>query len=126
MTFEIQNAAAVWVDITPYIAFDGLKFSRNDVDGANAGRTQDGTMVRDRVATKIRWDVTCRPLLATELSTILTLIQPETINVRYTNPITNSVEIGAFYSNNIPAEFKIHRDNGDELWAGVTFPVIEI
>ena len=126
MTFEIQNAAAVWVDITPYIAFEGLKYTDNTVDGANAGRTQSGDMVRDVVAHKVRWDITCRPLNDSELATILTLIKPDSFNVRYLNPQTNTVTVGVFYSNNIPAQFKIHRANGEEIWAGVTFPVIEI
>ena len=63
------------VDITHYIAFGGLKWSRNDIDAQNAGRALDGTMIRDRVATKIRLDITCRPLKAEELSQLLNLIQ---------------------------------------------------
>jgi hypothetical protein len=125
MTFQIQNENGTWVDITPYIALEGLKYSRNDVDAPNAGRTQDGTMVRDRVATKIRWDVTCTPLTSDKLSLILTLIQPEIFNLKYLDPMTNTVKIGSFYSNNVPAQFKLHRANGEEVWAGLTFPVVE-
>ena len=126
MQLEIQDANTNWVDITPYIAFEGLKYSMQAVDGPAAGRTQSGDMVRDVVAYKIRWDVTCKPLNSSELSTILTLIKPESFNLRFLNPETNTTKTGSFYSNNVPAQFKLHRANGEEIWAGVAFPLIEI
>ena len=125
MVFDIQTESGTWTDILPYIALEGLKYSRNDVDGANTGRTQDGTMVRDRVASKVRWDVTCRPLYAPELAKVLQLIKPVFFTLRYTDPETNTTKMGTFYSNNVPAQFKLHRKNGAELWVGLTFPVIE-
>ena len=119
MTLSISGT-----DITPYIAFGGVKWSRGDVDGANAGRTQDGTLERDRVAIKYRWDITCRPLTASELSTILTLIEPEFVSVAYTDPKDNTVKTAQYYSNNFPATYLIRRSNGEELWSGLTFPLI--
>lgn len=126
MTFQIQNSSNQWVDITPYIAFGGLKWSRNDIDGASAGRMQTGEMVRDRIATKYRWDITCRALTAAEQATILQLIQPEYINVLYTDPLTNSTETGKYYSNNFPSTFCIRYANGTEYWNGLAFPVIQV
>lgn len=120
MTFTING-----VDITPYIAFSGLKWQRADVDGPNAGRTLDGTMIRDRRATKIRWDVTCRPLKRSELSTILTLIQPEFVMLAYTNPVTGNYTTGQFYANNFPAQLGMITKNGVEYWTGLTFPLIQ-
>ena len=64
-------------DIVPFIAFNGLQWQRQDIDGPNAGRTMDGTVVRDRIATKIRWDVTCRPLASAALCQVLQFIHPE-------------------------------------------------
>lgn len=125
MVFQIKNSSNVWVDITPYIALGGLKWSRNDVEAANAGRMQDGTMQRDRVAIKYRWDVTCRPLTATEQATILTLINPEYVEVQYTDPLTNTTTSGTYYSNNIPSTFAIHQSNGTEYWTGLAFPLVQ-
>ena len=113
------------VDITPYIAYGGLGWQRADVDGPNAGRTLDAEMHRDRVAIKIRWDVTCRPLTATELSKILTLIEDEYVSVQYTDPVTNTVKNGEFYSNNVPAQFLMISQSGIEYWTGLTFPLIQ-
>ena len=126
MTFMIRNGLGNYVDITPYIAFEGLKYSIQAVDGPNAGRTQDGTMVRDVVAHKVRWDVTCRPLYAEELAAILTLIKPDSFYVKYTDPETNAEATGVFYSNNVPAQYKLHRENGNDVWAGIAFPLVEI
>lgn len=123
-TFSIQDANLNWVDITPYIAHGGLKWSRNDVDGANAGRTQDGTMERDRVAIKYRWDVTCRPLTASEQATLLTLINDQYFLLEYTDPVDNAVKTAECYSNNFPSTYLIQYPNGTEYWNGLAFPVI--
>ena len=121
MVFAING-----VDITPYIAFGGMKWSRNDVEAASAGRNQQGQMQRDRIAIKYRFDITCRPLTAQEQATILSLINPVYISVTYTDPLTNSTKSGQFYSNNIPSTFCIRHSNGTEWWNGLAFPVIEV
>lgn len=71
MTVKING-----VDITDYIAFRGFKWTRNDVDSPDTGRMLDGNMERTRVATKVRLDVTCRPLLLSEASDLLSAIMP--------------------------------------------------
>ena len=113
------------LDIIPYIAYGGVAWQRSDIDGPNAGRGQDGLLIRDRIATKIRFDITCRPLTSSELAVVLSSIQPEWIQLQYTDPITNSIKTGTFYSNNIPAQFLMKHRNGMEYWGGVTFPLIQ-
>jgi len=112
------------IDMTPFIANRGLKWQRNDLDGADAGRTMDGTMHRMRVATKIRMDITCRPLKSTELATVLNTIYPEYVTVTYDDPMYGRVT-KQMYSNNNPASFLIKKSDGAELWDGVTFPLVE-
>lgn len=115
----------LWVDMTPYIAFKGLKWSRNDIDAANSGRdTQDGLMHRARVAIKIRLDVTCRPLLLSEAVTVMQAIYPEWVLARYTDLLSGTVVTKKMYSNNIPATFSIQRGN-KQYWEGIAFPLIE-
>ena len=125
MTFQIQDSNGNWVDITPYIAHGGLKWSRNDVEASNAGRMQTGEMERDRVAIKYRWDVTCRPLTAAEQAMILTLVNPEFVEVKYTDPLTNSEARETYYSNNIPSTFAIAHPDGTEWWTGLAFPLVQ-
>lgn len=113
------------VDIVPHIAFRGVKWSRNDVDGPDAGRNMAGTMLRQRVTTKVRLDITCRPLKTSDASAVLTAIMPEYVTVVYTDPQTGTTETKTMYSNNNPANYLILRDNGDEYWDGITFPLVE-
>ena len=125
MKIEIKNSSNQWVDITPYIAFQGLKRERSDVDSPDAGRTLDAVMHRARVATKIRYDVTCRPLKLSELTAVETLIMPEYISVRITDPYYGTVT-KTMYSNNTSAGYCIKKKNGTEWWSGITFPLIEV
>lgn len=128
MSFSLSISSTqngTYTDITDYIAFGGVKWSRNDIDASNSGRdTQDGLMHRARVAIKTRLDVTCRPLTAAEASTILTLIQPEWLWVKYLDVQTNTVQTKKMYSNNIPATYLVQQ-GATEYWTGITFPLIE-
>ena len=112
------------VDMTPYIAYGGLKWQRYDVDSPDTGRAMNGLMYRGRVATKIRLDITCRPLYANELRTLLNLIYPEFVSVRYDDPMQGQV-VKIMYSNNNPAAYQGKNTDGREVWTGVTFPLIE-
>lgn len=112
------------LDFTPYIAYGGLKWQRNDVDGPDSGRAMDAMMYRDRISIKIRLDVTCRLLKNDEVRTVLNAILPEYVTVTYDDPMYGTVT-KTMYSNNNPATFQIKKRNGTEYWAGVTFPLIE-
>lgn len=120
MVLKIDNT-----DIVDYIAYNGLKWERYDVDSPDTGRTLDAKMHRGRVATKIRMDITCRPMNSTELRTLLNLILPEYITVEYDDPMLGRVT-KQMYSNNNPASYLIKKRDGRELWSGVTFPLIEV
>lgn len=113
------------VNIVPYIAYGGVQWQRSDVDGDGAGRDLNGDLRRNRVATKRRLDITCRPLKASEAKIVLTAIMPEWVEVRYTDPQVGGVVTRKMYANNHPASFLLKRRNGEELWGGITFPLIE-
>ena len=113
------------VDILPYVAHQGVKWQRNDLDSADAGRTMDGIMHRGRVATKIRLDVTCRPLRSTETQMLLNAIYPEYVTVEYLDPMYGLVT-KQMYSNNTPATHMLLQDDGVEWWHDITFPLIEV
>lgn len=113
------------VDMLPFIAYQGLKWSRNDVDAPNSGRTLDGRMHRGRVATKIRLDITCRPLMAEELRMVLNAIYPEYVTVTYDDPMQGRV-VKEMYSNNNPASYCLLKPDGTEWWSDISFPLIEV
>lgn len=109
------------VNMLPYIVQNGIKWQRNDIDGANAGRTMDGTMHRERVTSKVRLDVTCLPLSSEDASVVLNTIYPEYVEVEYTDPM-EGLRITQMYSNNTPATYI---DTDTDMWEGITFPLIE-
>lgn len=126
MTVEINNAYTnQWVDITPYIAWQGLTFSRNDVDGPEAGRDMTGTMHRGRVATKEKMEVKTVPLTRAQSAMIQNLLMPETFYVRVNPyPRTNGPYMMQMYSNNVKMSYLIHRENGEDLQT-LSFPLVE-
>ena len=111
-------------DFIPFIAKQGVKWQRNDIDAPNSGRTMDGMMQRGRVATKIRLDITCRPLTAEEARLVLNTILPEYVSVDYYDPMSGERYGVTMYSNNNPASFLIEKPD-DDWWSGITFPLIE-
>ena len=113
------------IDLTPYIAFGGVVWKREDLDGPNAGRGLDGTLIRDKVASKIRLDITCKPLTTEQAKIVLQAISPEWLTVRYTDPQNGGTVVKTMYSNNYPATFLIRRPDGTEYWEGIAFPLIE-
>lgn len=112
------------LDVVPFIAQGGVKWQRNDIDAPNTGRTLDGLMHRGRVTTKIRLDITCKPLKASELQTLLNAILPEYVTVTYDDPMYGRVT-KTMYSNNNPATFLMMQPDDDDMWTGVTFPLVE-
>ena len=120
MTFMIDGK-----DMTPYVAYGGFKWQRSDIEGSNAGRDLTGRLRRNRIATKIRLDITCRLLKSDEVHTVLSAIMPEYVTVRYYDPEAGMVVEKKMYSNNNPASFQIRRPDGTIWWSGVTFPLIE-
>lgn len=121
MVFEING-----VDITPYIAFEGLKYSTFDLDSEEAGRTMDGKMRRARIATKVRWDVPTKHLRTSELKHLMQLLSEEWVTLRASDPLFG-LRTGQFYSNNNAISMKITSkvSEEEELWEGFTFPLIE-
>lgn len=127
-------------DITKYIAHQGVSWKRNDVDGPNTGRTMSGLMVRDRVATKIRLDITCTVMTYEELQMILNLIYPVFVQVTYDDPQFGPVTKTMYSNNNEAQIYKMSQakytdeqwympgysdPETKEYWQGIKFPLIE-
>lgn len=120
MVFKIDG-----VDITPYMQFAGLKFTTFSLDGPEAGRTLSGELRRSRIATKVRWDVPCKPLSTAEVYALFQILQPEWVTLEASDPLFGQ-RSGTFYSNNNSIQMRVSSDaEADELWEGLTFPLIE-
>ena len=124
MTVEIFDTAnQTWFDITPWIAWQGLTFSRNDIDAWDAGRSMDGYMHRGRIAVKEKMNVQTVQLTRAQSSKLQSLLYPETIQVRVTPyPRTNGAYTMNMYSNNVKTTYVIHRENGEDLQS-LSFPL---
>jgi hypothetical protein len=123
---EIKNASNNWIDITPYIAWQGLTFSVNSVDSPDAGRDMSGLMHRGMIAIKEKMNVNTIQLTKAQVSTLISLLLPESFQVRVTPyPNTNSAKTMNMYSNNVKTTYIIHRASGEDLQS-LSFPLIEL
>lgn len=126
MTIKIYSSGAdQYIDITPYIANDGLKLSRNGLDGPNAGRSLNGKMIRDRIAIKDKIEISCRPLDDNELNILINLVEPETITVEFFSPRDNGIVRKNMYSGDLSMSYLFKRKN-TTLWSGISFSLVEI
>lgn len=112
------------IDILPYVESDGIKITIEDLDGPNAGRGLNGLMIRDRVASKMKWEIKCKPLYSDDAQIILRLIMPQFVTVSTNIDPLYGERSTIFYSNNRPATAAMIYDS-DVLWTGIEFPLIE-
>ena len=113
---EIQSQVSInGTDITNLIAEGGIKWTRNDLSGL---------MIRDRVAVKIKLQITCRDLSGTELTGLLNLIYPVFVSVTYDDPLFGTVT-KTMYSNNNAATLRNIDTNEKRVWSDISFPLIE-
>ena len=111
-------------DITNFIAEGGVKWSRNDIDGPSAGRNLNGTEIRDRIATKIRLDITCRKLSYEEQQRLVAALYPEFVSVYYADPLFG-IRTAVMYCNKNESEIFRRKSNGTEQWAPASFALVE-
>lgn len=126
MTVEIKNTLGNWVDITPYIAWKGLTFSRNDVDAPDAGRDMSGLMHRGRVSVKEKMNIQTVTMNKAQSAALQTLLYPQSIQVRVNPyPRTNTSQTMTMYTNNVKTTHVVTTQSGDELQS-LSFPLIEL
>lgn len=75
-------------------------FEYETFDGENAGRTLDGTMHRDVIATKISIQLEWNSISANEMSRLLTALDSPFFAVRYFNPQQGDFIEDIFYCGN--------------------------
>lgn len=111
-------------DIKQYLKYGGIKKKRNDIDGPSAGRNLQGDLIRDRVATKMRWDCTTMPMPLSKANELCALLQPEWLSVRTDFTIDGTTQTYTAYSNNIEVPY-LGIIQGVEYADSFTFPIIE-
>ena len=76
------------------------KFEYETFDGENAGRTLDGAMHRDVIATKISIQLEWNSIPVDEMSRLLTALDNPFFNVKYFNPQQGRFVEDTFYCGN--------------------------
>ncbi len=113
-------------DITKWIKYQGITFSRNDVEAPDAGRDMSGLMHRGRVAIKERMDVQTVQLTRAEAAQLHALLLPESFPVTVNPyPNTNASKTMTMYSNDVKTTYVIHRESGEDLQE-LSFPLVEM
>lgn len=123
MILDIYSTTLGWVDITPFIKYQGVEGTFNSVDGPNAGRViENALMYRDLLATKIKFQITTTPLKQSEANMIINLLLPEFFTIR-TDYFTGSPKQYTVYSNNISKTYVINKEYGELV--KLSFPIVE-
>jgi hypothetical protein len=110
----------------PEPAHGGAIFSVQDIDSAETGRNQEGAMIRERVATKIKWQFTFPPLSRAMCSALLNAISGVTFELTYPDPfsptemVTKTCYVG---DRTAPAYSTAY---GMPMWENIAFSIVEI
>lgn len=113
------------IDFLPYIAFQGLTWTKNDLNSNNSGRTLDGIYHRGKIADKVELKVDIRPLTTQDANIVLNAINDETIVVKYTDPREGLV-VKNMFCESLPASYMQLDENGVEWWNGISFTLTEV
>lgn len=110
-------------DFTDLLLEGGVKWSRNDIDGSNAGRTQDGVMHRDRVDTKVKLELSIRRVTTEQMIELNAALEPQYVDVTYLDP-QDGVVTRTFYGSSVSSSI-LRTSGGKTYWTGTTFNLIE-
>lgn len=112
------------VDFTSYLSTEGMKWTRNDIDASGVGRDKSGTMRRKRIASKAKLRFSCLDLTHSQMLALNGALFPETISVTYLDPRLGQ-RTATFYGSSVEAATLISQ-NGDTIWRGASFSLVEV
>jgi len=121
----VGSSDASKLDITRFIAVEGVKWEKNDIDAPNSGRDMNGTMHRKKVTSKDKMSITCRRLSESEHASLVAALDPDVVEVKYYSAGTATIVTKQFYNSKVQSGVVI--DNGDQVvLAGITFDLTEV
>lgn len=120
--FEVVGAE----DFSDIVVSGGIKWSRNDIDSKQTGRSKlDAKMHRKRLAIKRKLTVSCLRMGIARMKALNAAIMPETIQVRFLDPIAGEVITKTFYGSTVEATTLV-KSGDDVYWEGTSFSLIEV
>ena len=96
-----------------------------DVSAADAGRTEDALMQKNRVAQKRKLTCSWDGLTPEEASELLTAVNPEYIDISYPDAMSGGTETRTFYVGDRSAPVAIWVGATGRLYQRVSFNFIE-
>lgn len=102
-----------------------LTYGINDIDSAETGRNAEGTMIRDRVGSKVKLQCSWHALTPTQISTILNAIDDESFSMTYPDAKAGANVTKTFYVGDRSTPAYSLQTNGLYLWQGLTCNFIE-
>lgn len=111
-------------DYSGFVSEDGYQWEDNDIDGDGAGRAMDTMMDRDLLADKTKLQISCRDLLQSESSAILTDIKQEFYEATVLDACKGEITC-QMYTSSRKAAIAVIRDDGEVVWSGLSFSMIE-
>lgn len=111
-------------DYSGFVAEDGYQWEDNDIDGDGAGRAMDTMMDRNLLADKTKLQISCRDLLQSESSAILTDIKQEFYEATVLDACKGEITC-QMYTSSRKAAIAVIRDDGEVVWSGLSFSMIE-
>lgn len=123
-SFAIDGVALDGISL-PEIAFGGASCTVSDVDSAQSGRNQNGEMIRDRVAVKIKWQLSFPPLTPNLMKNLLNAVSAPSFSFTYPDPRSGTTSTGMFYvgDRTTPVYSEVE---GLPFWENISFSVIEM
>ena len=116
--------AMIWADgvliKTPSVFSWGL----NDVSAADAGRTDDALMHKNRIAQKRKISLAWNNPTKVETASILQAFNPEYVKVTYPDAMSGKYETREFYRSDPVAPMKVWTV-GNKRYAQLSFDIIE-
>jgi len=112
-------------DLRGYLAPEGFSWRRKDVEGRNAGDSQNGAHIRDRLRVREVLDIKLRALTTGEAAVVLAAIEPDYVQVSYTSPRAGGTVTKTMYVEEAPASHITERRRTGDWWKGMSFRLIE-
>lgn len=115
-------------DYSSLLNENSIKWSRNDLDSDDSGRTLDGRMHRNRVAIKRKLEVSeIKRLNVQQMKELNNSLLPQTITITFIDPIVGGRYTGTFYGSSVSATTQCYDENDDDIyWEDISFNVIEV
>lgn len=131
--FQIDNHPLDGSNGYPAIKYQGASYSRQAIDGSTAGRNQSGTMMRDMITSKDKWQLEFAPCTQEQLGKLLKLLDQESFSFMYPNPLYdgtgNPTITKTCYCGDRSAPVFTIKHTGTryvELWGNLSFSIIEM